>query len=54
MPVEPALREARPEEFFQFERVGYFVADRWDGDDAQPVFNRSVGLRDSWAKAGGK
>jgi glutaminyl-tRNA synthetase len=54
VPVEPALGEARPEEFFQFERVGYFVADRLDHDGAKPVFNRSVGLRDSWAKAGNR
>jgi len=54
VPVEPALGEARPEEFFQFERVGYFTADRWDHDGAKPVFNRSVGLRDSWAKAGNR
>jgi len=49
-PVEPSLAQAAPEQVFQFERVGYFVADRRDHTPAQLVFNRSVGLRDSWAK----
>jgi len=44
--VEPALREAKPEERFQFERHGYFVADRIDSRPGQPVFNRAVTLRD--------
>ena len=43
--LEPALREAEPEERFQFERHGYFVADRADAS----AFNRTVTLRDSWA-----
>jgi len=42
--LEPGLREARPGERFQFERHGYFVADRGG-------FNRTVTLRDSWTKA---
>ena len=42
--LEPALRDARPEERFQFERHGYFVADRENAS----VFNRTVTLRDSW------
>jgi glutaminyl-tRNA synthetase len=46
--LEPALREAKPEERFQFERHGYFVADREDSRLGKPVFNRSVTLRDSW------
>jgi len=50
IPVEPALREAEAEQSFQFERVGYFVADRRDSEPGRPVFNRSVTLRDSWAK----
>jgi len=49
-PVEPSLAQAAPEQVFQFERVGYFVADRREHTPAQLVFNRSVGLRDSWAK----
>jgi glutaminyl-tRNA synthetase len=48
--LEPALREARPEERFQFERHGYFVADRRDTKPGAPVFNRAVTLRDSWGK----
>ena len=46
--IEPALAEADPEQGFQFERVGYFVADRYDHTPAKPVFNRTIGLRDSW------
>ncbi len=48
--VEPALAEAKPEERFQFERTGYFVADRALSKPGAPVFNRTVTLRDSWAK----
>ena len=48
--VEAALAEAAPEEHVQFERVGYFVADWKDHRPGRPVFNRSVGLRDTWAK----
>jgi glutaminyl-tRNA synthetase len=38
-----------PENGFQFERVGYFVADRYDHKPDAPVFNRSVTLRDTWS-----
>jgi glutaminyl-tRNA synthetase len=48
--LEPALRVAKPEERFQFERHGYFVADRHDAAEGAPVFNRTVSLKDSWAK----
>ncbi|MGB8436444.1 MAG: glutamine--tRNA ligase/YqeY domain fusion protein [Burkholderiales bacterium] len=48
--IEPALAEARPEDRFQFERNGYFVADRVDSRPGAPVFNRAVTLRDTWAK----
>ncbi len=48
--LEPSLRYARPEERFQFERHGYFVADRIDSAEGTPVFNRTVTLKDSWAK----
>jgi len=48
--LEPALRAARPEARFQFERHGYFVADRVDTRDGAPVFNRTVTLRDAWKK----
>ncbi len=49
--VEPALAAAVAEDRFQFERLGYFVADRQDSRPGAPVFNRIVTLRDSWAKA---
>jgi glutaminyl-tRNA synthetase len=48
--LEPALREAKPEDRFQFERKGYFVADRFDSGAGAPKFNRAVTLEDSWAK----
>ena len=47
--VEPAAAGAAPEQAFQFERTGYFVADRRDHTEARPVFNRSVTLRDTWS-----
>ncbi|MBI3936223.1 MAG: glutamine--tRNA ligase/YqeY domain fusion protein [Betaproteobacteria bacterium] len=47
--LEPALRDAKPEERLQFERHGYFIADRVDSKPGVPVFNRAVTLRDSWA-----
>ncbi|ATE58837.1 glutamine--tRNA ligase/YqeY domain fusion protein [Thauera sinica] len=50
--LEPALREAQAEDRFQFERHGYFVADRVDSKPGAPVFNRTVTLKDSWAKGG--
>ncbi len=48
--IEPGLAAAEPEANFQFERQGYFVADRFDHAPAHPVFNQTVGLKDSWAK----
>jgi len=48
--LEPALGSARPGERFQFERTGYFCVDTVDTTDSAPVFNRTVTLRDSWAK----
>lgn len=47
--IEPALAEAAPEQHFQFEREGYFVADRYDHRPDRPVFNLTIGLRDSWS-----
>ena len=47
--LEPALAAAAPGSRFQFERMGYFCADR-DSRPGLPVFNRSVTLRDTWAK----
>ncbi|MCL1634447.1 glutamine--tRNA ligase/YqeY domain fusion protein [Luteimonas sp. SX5] len=51
--VEPAAAAAAPETSFQFERLGYFVADRRDHRSDAPVFNRSVTLRDTWSQTGG-
>ena len=48
--VEPALASVAPETRIQFERQGYFVADWKDHAPGRPVFNRTVGLRDTWAK----
>ncbi len=48
--VEPSLATAGPEHRVQFERQGYFVTDRYDHQPGRPVFNRTVPLRDSWAK----
>jgi glutaminyl-tRNA synthetase len=46
--LEPSMQSCSSEERFQFERHGYFVADRVDCKPRQLVFNRSVGLKDSW------
>ena len=48
--VEPSLASAKADDKFQFERHGYFVADRVDHTGAKPVFNLAVGLKDSWGK----
>ena len=48
--VEPSLAQAVPDQKFQFERHGYFVADRQDHAPGRPVFNRITGLKDSWGK----
>ena len=49
--LEPALKNAAPEDRFQFERHGYFVADRVDSKPGTPVFSRTVTLKDSWMKS---
>ncbi len=46
--VEPSLAQARPDQKFQFERFGYFVADRQDHTTDRPVFNKITGLKDGW------
>lgn len=46
--IEPSLAQAQPEQVFQFEREGYFVADRHEHTQDAPVFNRTIGLRDTW------
>ena len=48
--VEPSLKTAEPESGYQFERMGYFCADNQDSSPSALVFNRTVGLRDTWAK----
>jgi len=48
--LEPGLSSAQPDEKFQFERHGYFVADRVDSKAGKPVFNRAVTLKDSWGR----
>lgn len=48
--VESSLASAQPEDRYQFERLGYFCADRKDTSPGKPVFNRIVSLRDSWAR----
>ncbi len=47
--VEPYLADTRPLDRYQFERIGYFCTDK-DTSDSKLVFNRTVGLRDTWAK----
>ena len=48
--IEPAVITEKPDERFQFERQGYFYADPVDYTDEKPVFNKIVGLKDSWDK----
>ncbi len=48
--VEPSLEGAEPETRYQFERLGYFCVDRFDSSPEKLVFNRTVTLRDTWAK----
>lgn len=48
--LEPAAANLAPERHWQFERLGYFVADRREHRPEVPVFNRTVGLRDIWVK----
>ncbi|WP_158879614.1 glutamine--tRNA ligase/YqeY domain fusion protein [Rhodanobacter sp. L36] len=52
--LEPAAAHVDREQRFQFERLGYFVADRVDHTSALPVFNRTVTLRDVWARPPGQ
>jgi glutaminyl-tRNA synthetase len=46
--IEPGLADAEPEQNFQFEREGYFVADRFEHRPDRLVFNKTIGLRDTW------
>ena len=52
--VEPSLLQTKPGTRVQFERVGYFCADTKDSTPGKPVFNRTVTLKDSWAKVAAK
>ena len=51
--VEPALAQVQPADRFQFERQGYFAVDP-DSQPGAPVFNRTVTLKDTWAKIAGR
>ena len=48
--LEPGLADTEPGTLYQFERLGYFCADAKDSQPGKPVFNRTVTLRDAWAK----
>jgi glutaminyl-tRNA synthetase len=48
--MEPGLRNAKTGDMFQFLRLGYFCVDSVDSKPGEPVFNRTVSLKDSWAK----
>ena len=52
--VEPALKDAQPLDRFQFLRMGYFCVDNKDSKPGKLVFNKTVGLKDSWAKIANK
>jgi len=49
--LEPGLKDAKGGVNYQFERIGYFFTDPQDSKKGEPVFNRTVTLRDTWAKA---
>jgi glutaminyl-tRNA synthetase len=51
--VEPSVLDDAPDARYQFERTGYFVKEVADWSDERPVFNRTVTLRDTWAKVKG-
>ena len=48
--LEPALRDASPDQRYQFERLAYFTLDAKDTQPGKPIFNRTITLRDTWAK----
>lgn len=52
--MEPGLKSAKPGDMFQFLRLGYFCVDSEDSKPQSPVFNRTVSLKDSWAKISNK
>ncbi|MCF7920057.1 MAG: glutamine--tRNA ligase/YqeY domain fusion protein [Candidatus Cloacimonetes bacterium] len=49
-PMEPALKDLKAGERIQFERIGYYCVDSKDSAPEKPVFNRTVGLKDEWAR----
>ncbi|MDG1492235.1 MAG: glutamine--tRNA ligase/YqeY domain fusion protein [Luminiphilus sp.] len=51
--IEPSAALAAKEGAYQFEREGYFVADRYDHTPEKPVFNMTIGLRDTWSDSHG-
>ena len=51
--LEPALAQTTPDDRVQFERLGYFTLDRKDSAPGRLVFNRTITLKDTWAKPGG-
>ncbi|MBU0529890.1 glutamine--tRNA ligase/YqeY domain fusion protein, partial [bacterium] len=48
--LEPSLKDAMPEDRYQFERIGYFCVDRYDSKPDHLIFNRTATLRDTWAR----
>jgi glutaminyl-tRNA synthetase len=52
--VEPGIAEGKPGDFCQFERIGYFTHEKHEGEPDKPVLNRTVSLRDTWAKRRGQ
>ncbi|NHZ84630.1 MAG: glutamine--tRNA ligase/YqeY domain fusion protein, partial [Planctomycetia bacterium] len=48
--LEPSFKDAKPEDRFQFERIGYFCVDRYESKPNHLIFNRTATLRDTWAK----
>src|SRR5262249_23530416 len=51
--LEPSLKDARPEQRFQFERLGYFTLDPKDSAPGKLILNRTITLKDTWGKAAG-
>jgi glutaminyl-tRNA synthetase len=47
---EPSLKDAKPELRYQFERLAYFALDKDSAKSSKPIFNRTITLRDAWAK----
>jgi glutaminyl-tRNA synthetase len=48
--IEPFVKDAKAGDKFQFERIGYFCVDSKHSTEGKPVFNRTVTLKDAWAK----